>query len=149
MTNKEEGWPRQAISRRMLLLGGAGVIFVGIIILVAVVLSSRLSAASVRSESYKSISGTAGLVATIDYKCAGECKQKYDFDVRIFRDTGPEVAVVRPDAKGVVNIALPEGEYVMLINKKIGPNNTFPQEHISLKNGKQLELTLQYKGMTS
>ncbi|HJP81028.1 MAG TPA: hypothetical protein VJ841_01370 [Candidatus Saccharimonadales bacterium] len=149
MTNKEEGWPRQAISRRILLLGGMSIIVLGMVLLVVVVLSSRLGATSVRSESYKSISGTAGLIATIDYKCDGECKQKYDFDVRIFRDAGPEVAVVRPDNKGIVNVALPEGEYVMLINKKIDSGNTFPQEHISLKNGKQLELKLQYKGMAS
>lgn len=98
-----------------------------------------------RSESYKDISGSAGLNATITYDCQEHCEQKYNFNVYIFNKDGQQVNVVWPDSEGRVQLALPEGDYVMLIGKRVSQDSdVFPQEPLVLKNGKELELKLNY-----
>jgi len=97
-----------------------------------------------RSETYRDVQGAAGLDATISYDCGQKCD--YDFNVYIFDKSGWQVSVVRPDGEGKVRLALPEGEYVMLIGERLAGGDLFPQEPLSLKNGKTLELDLQYKG---
>ena len=144
MTNEQGGRLNKATTQRVLLMSGIGIVTFTALIILVVMVVSWLNTAPGRSESYKTVSGAAGLVATIDYQCKGACKQKYNFNVYIFRDTGQQVAVVRPDDKGTINAALPEGEYIMLITQRFGSGKTFPEEHLSLKNGKQLELKLHY-----
>lgn len=118
-----------------------GLVIVAVIILLVSVVSKENSS---RTESYKNVSGAAGLMASIEYDCKG-CKQKYNFNVYIFGSDGQQISVVRPDQNGKVNLAMQEGEYVMLIGKQLGKDKLFPQEKISLKNGKSLELKLKYK----
>jgi len=97
-----------------------------------------------RNESYKNTTGGAGLEATIKYDCPKQpCN--YDFNVYIYKSDGAQVNVVRPDKDGVVHLAMAEGEYTMLVGKLFGDNKTFPQEPLTLKNGKTLELKLEYK----
>lgn len=112
-----------------------------VIILLVNVLSSNGSS---RSESYKKASGAAGLEATISYDCK-KCQKNFNFNIYIFDKNGQQVSVVRPDQRGKVNMAMQEGEYVMLIGKQFGKDKQFPQEKVSLKNGKSLELKLKYK----
>lgn len=114
-------------------------------VILLVLLSNLTSGRSQRSESYKRISGGAGLNATISYDCKKSCEQKFSFNVYILTENGQQVSVVRPDNEGRVRLALPEGNYVMLIGKQLGNNKLFPQEPILLKNGQELELKLQYK----
>lgn len=102
-----------------------------------------------RSDVYKDISGAAGLQASITYdvqcdKKPCDKKPAFDFNVYIFTENGQQVNVVRPDKDGKVNLALPEGDYVMLIGKQFGKHRQFPQEPLHLKNGKLLELKLHY-----
>lgn len=97
-----------------------------------------------RSEKYEDISGAAGLNATVTYDCQEQCDQKYNFNVYILADYGRQVSVVQPNDEGQVRLALPEGDYVMLIGKMFGKSDTFPQEPIALKNGKELKIELQY-----
>lgn len=100
----------------------------------------------VRSKAYKKISGAAGLHATMQYDCKSDCQHKFDFNVYIMNAQGQQASVVRPDKDGVIEAALPEGEYTLLIGKRLNKDKTFPQVPIELKNGQQLELTLQYGG---
>lgn len=125
-----------------------GAAIVVLILLAALVFSG--GKASTRTESYKKTSGAAGLQATITYDrhCDQKpCDQKptFGFNVYIYDGNGQQVSVVRPDKDGKVNLALPEGEYVMLIGKQLGQDKLFPQELLSLKNGQTLVLKLQYK----
>lgn len=122
----------------------AGLIIVLFVILIIIAAAS--GGKSSRSESYKDVSGAAGLNATINYYCKTSCDQKFNFNVYILREDGQQVSVVRPDNEGRVRLALPEDNYVMLIGKQMGKDKLFPQEKIALKNGKELELKLQYKG---
>lgn len=119
------------------------VITLAIFIIAALVLLVTLTGGRVRSESYKDISGAAGLNTTIAYDCKKSCEQKFNFNVYILTESGQQVSVVRPDNEGRVRLALPEDNYVMLIGRQFG--KTFPQEPIALKNGKELEIKLQYK----
>lgn len=119
------------------------IIFLAILLIVIFALVPRGQTA--RSESYKDATGAAGLHATIDYDCGDVCDQKFDFNVYIYKSDGQQSNVVRPDKDGNVNLALTEGNYVMLIGKQFGQNTVFPQEPLTLKNGKTLELKLEYK----
>lgn len=127
--------------RRILIIFG--------LILVAVLLFfiflSLTSDQRQRSESYKDISGAAGLNATIKYDCQENCEQKYSFNVYIFNKDGQQINVVWPNSEGRVQLALPEGDYVMLLGKRLSQDSeVFPQEPLALKNGKELELELNY-----
>jgi hypothetical protein len=119
---------------------------VSIVIIVAAVLALS-GGKSTRAESYKEASGgAAGLQATVAYDCernSCDTDTKFDFNVYIFKEDGQQVSVVRPNKDGKVNIALPEGNYIMLLGKRFG--GVFPQESVSLKNGQELELKLHYK----
>jgi hypothetical protein len=135
-------------STKNLLLTAGVVIAAALIILIAIFAASPHKDSS-RSESYKKSTGTAaGLTATIAYDCH-KCKPTFDFNVYVFTENGQQAAIVRPNDKGQINAALPEGEYVLLISKQFGKDKVFPEEHISLKNGKQLELKLQYGRVAS
>lgn len=127
---------------RKLLLGIGTVTLVAFVLLVVLVVG-KLDAAPHRSEAYKDASGAAGLEASIDYKC-DSCNQKFDFYVYMLKKDGQQAGVVRPDKEGKVRMALPEGDYVMLIGKQFGKDKVFPQEAVALKNGKKLELKLHY-----
>lgn len=94
-----------------------------------------------RTESYKEVTGVAGLNATIEYDCKDSC---YDFNVYIFDADGRQISVVQPNQDGQVRLALPEGDYVMLIGKMLGDAELFPQESLVLKNGQELDLKLSY-----
>jgi len=119
-------------------------VFIVVIIVAVLVFNGGKSS---RTESYKEASGgAAGLYATIAYDCernSCDTGEKFSFNVYIFKEDGQQVGVVRPDKDGKVNMALPEGKYVMLLGKQFG--GVFPQESISLKNGKELELKLRYE----
>jgi len=121
-------------------------IIVVLVIILFVVLVSKTAQSSSRSESYKKVTGAAGLNASIDYDCQKSCGQKYNFNVYIFEAGGQQVSVARPDKDGHVRLATAAGNYVMLIGKPIGKDGVFPQEKLTLKNGQQLDLTLHYKG---
>lgn len=97
-----------------------------------------------RSETYKDVSGAAGLNAVIAYDCKEDCDQKYSFNVYIFTEDGRQVSTVQPNSDGEVKLALAEGQYVMLVGKQFGNDKVFPQESLALKNGKMLELKLRY-----
>lgn len=94
-----------------------------------------------RTESYSEVTGSAGLNAKIEYDCKDNC---YSFNVYIFNEDGQQVSVVQPDQEGHVRLAMSEGDYVMLIGKKMGDSDVFPQEALALKNGQELELNLRY-----
>jgi len=98
-----------------------------------------------RSESYKKVSGAAGLQATISYDCNKQPCDNFDFNVYIFNENGQQTSVVRPDKDGKVNAALSEGKYIMLVGRRFGKDNLFPEEPLVLKNGQELELKLHYK----
>lgn len=119
------------------------IIFLAILLIVIFTLVPQSQTA--RSESYKDATGGAGVSAVIDYDCGNACDQKFDFNVYIYKSDGQQSNVVRPDKEGRVNLALAEGNYVMLIGKQFGQNIVFPQEPLALKNGKTLELKLEYK----
>jgi hypothetical protein len=132
--------------KRILLAGGLIVVLILLIILVIVPSAAKSS----RSETYKKVSGSAGLQAVIAYdvRCDKKpCDKKlaFNFNVYIFTENGQQTNVVRPDKDGKVNLALPEGDYVMLIGKQFGRDKQFPQEPLHLKNGELLELKLHYK----
>lgn len=116
-----------------------------VIIILTLLIGAIFKDDSSRSESYKNATGAAGLAATIEYDCRTSCKQKYGFNVYIFDKNGQQISVVRPNQHGKVNIAMQEGDYVLLIGKQLGKDKLFPQEKVSLKNGKSLELKLKYK----
>jgi hypothetical protein len=116
-----------------------------VIVLIIFAFMQSLQESGSRSESYKEVTGSAGFSAAIDYECKQSCDRKYDFNVFIFKDNGQQIGVVRPDKDGKVNMALAEGNYVMVIGKQFGNKMIFPQEPLSLKNGKSLELKLHYK----
>lgn len=132
----------QSLGKSTILKLVAGLAVIIILILLISVVSKDGSS---RSESYKSASGAAGLSASIEYDCRTSCKQKYNFNVYIFDKNGQQISVVRPDQHGKVNMAMQEGDYVLLIGKQLGKDKLFPQEKVSLKNGKSLELKLKYK----
>lgn len=113
------------------------------IIIIWIAMPGKHSAS--RTESYKKVSGDAGLVAHINYDCKSSCKDKYGFNVYVFNSDGQQVSVVRPDKDGVVRLATASGSYVLLIGKSIGVNGLFPQEKVELKNGQELDLKLHYK----
>lgn len=127
---------------------GQLLLLLGVILIIALLLFwivMLVNGKSVRAETYKDASDAAGLEATIDYDCKTSCDQKFNFSVYIFNSDGGQVGVVRPDNEGKVQTALPEGNYSMLIGKQLGKEKLFPQELLALKNGKTLELKLQYK----
>lgn len=127
--------------KKLLLFLGA---LVAIVVVVMIPVSLFNGGKPTRTESYKEVSGAAGLNAAISYDC-GKQPCSYDFNVYILREDGQQVNVVRPDKDGNVNLALAEGNYVMLIGKLFGNDKIFPQEPVSLKNGKALDLKLDYK----
>jgi len=123
---------------------------VGVAVAIIVVLlfaTSGRSDSGVRSKAYKKVSGAAGLHVAIQYDCGSDCQHKFDFNVYIMNNEGQQASVVRPDKDGVVQAALPEGEYILLIGKRLSKDKTFPQIPVVLKSGQQLELKLQYGGV--
>jgi hypothetical protein len=98
-----------------------------------------------RTDSYKKVNGVAGLDAHIEYDCTKNCGQKYGFNVYLFNADGQQVSVVRPDKNGHVRLAMPAGDYMMLVGKQFGNDKLFPQEKLLLKNGQELSVKLQYK----
>lgn len=127
---------------------GQWMLLFGVILVIALLLFwivVLVNSKAARAETYKDGSGAAGLEATINYDCKTSCEHKFDFNVYIFSSDGGQVGVVRPDKEGKVHTALPEGDYSMLVGKKLGKDKLFPQEPLALKNGKTLELKLQYK----
>ena len=133
-------------SKRFLLVGAV----TGVILIILVLFLLAKPGTSHRTESYKKGTGAAGLQANISYKVRCDkqpCDKKptYDFNVYLFADSGQQIAVIQPDKNGNVNAALAEGNYVLLIGKRFGKDKVFPQEFIMLKNGKKLELKLQYE----
>lgn len=111
-----------------------------LIVFIIILLSTGVSG---RTAVYKDVSGAAGLDAAISYDCSENCD--YNFNVYIFTEDGQQVNVVRPNNEGHVQLALAEGKYVMLVGKQFGGEKVFPQEPLELKNGKVLELKLQYR----
>lgn len=128
--------------RKKLLIGiGLGILLLVIIILAVSSMGGRSAG---RSESYKDTAGGAGLEASIKYDCPKQpCD--YNFNVYVYKEDGQQVNVVRPDKDGKVHLAMAEGNYVMLVGRLFGSSKTFPQEPLALKNGKTLELKLEYK----
>jgi|GEM_PF-1516615 len=116
-----------------------------IVIVFLVIFFAPSGIKSSRSESYKKVSGAAGLQATISYDCNKQPCNNFDFNVYIFNQAGQQVSVVRPDKDGKVNAALVEGKYVMVIGKQFGKVGVFPEEPLLLKNGQELEMKLHYK----
>lgn len=123
--------------KKPLLIGVAAIVVVTVIIFALFTGGKK----STRTESYKDVSGAAGLQATITH----DGKPATDFTVYIFKDDGQQVAVVRPDKDGKVHLALPESNYIMMIGKRFGKSQVFPEEPLALKNGKMLELKLHYE----
>ena len=121
------------------------IIAVAVVVFLVVIFMSSAGAKTTRSESYKKVSGAAGLQATISYDCSKQPCNNFDFNVYIFNHAGQQVSVVRPDKDGRVNAALAEGKYIMLIGKEFGKDGLLPQEPLELKNGQELELKLHYK----
>lgn len=120
------------------------VILIVVCSLIIVAFVQSLQRGSSRNESYKDTTGGAGLEAAIKYDCPKQpCD--YDFNVYLYKSDGVQVNVVRPDKDGVVHLAMAEGDYTMLIGRLFSNNKTFPQEPLALKNGKTLELKLEYK----
>lgn len=121
-------------------------LFVALIMLVILIVFGIIlfASQSQRSAIYRDSSGAAGLHATIDYTCLESCENKYGFNVYILTTDGRQVSVVRPNSEGEVNLALAEGDYVMLIGKQFGNDDVFPQERLELKKGKTLELDVKY-----
>lgn len=138
---KNPGWLSDIPKKRLIRV----TVIVVAIFIVVLALWAFVGGQPQRSESYKEISGAAGLNATITYDCNKPCEQKFNFNVYVLAKDGNQVSVVRPDNDGHVRLALPEGNYVMLIGKQFGKGKLFPQEPIALKNGKELELKLHYK----
>jgi len=132
-----------SISPRMCL--GLCIATVVLVILLVVFFVMPAGKKSSRSESYKKVSGAAGLRATITYDCAKKPCHDFNFNVYILNDAGQQVNVIQPDKDGNVNAALPEGTYVMLVGKRFGKDNLFPEEPLVLKNGQELGLKLHYK----
>lgn len=145
MRSKKERPHRLAATKekKVRLLAGVLLVLV-IIIFIITTIAQSVSNGFSRSESYKNVSGAAGLSAAIDYTCNEQCDQKYNFNVYIFKESGQQVAIIHPDINGQINAALPEGDYVLFVGKQFGKDKMFPQEHVSLKNGKQLDLKLDY-----
>lgn len=133
------GWLAKIVRKRTTL----AIVITMALFIVVLVLVVLLTGGRSRGESYKDIPGAAGLNAAIAYDCKKSCEQKFNFNVYILTENGQQVSVVRPDNEGRVRLALPEGNYVMLIARQF--DKTFPQEPIALKNGKELEIKLQYK----
>lgn len=135
-------WLNQLFKNRKQL----GVVAIGAAFLVVLLIAISLTLGNrpARSESYADVSGAAGLSATIAYSCPNDCDNKYNFNVYILTPDGRQVSTVQPNADGEVKMAMPEGDYVMLIGKLFDNYDTFPQEPLELKNGKTLELKLQY-----
>ena len=136
-------------SRQLLLQGKALtitliVVALCILILCWIFLPSNDTAVS-RTDSYKKVSGVAGLNAHIEYDCKKSCNQKYGFNIYLFNADGQQVSVVRPDKDGHVRLAMPAGNYVMLVGKQFGHDGLFPQEKLLLKDGQELTIKLQYK----
>lgn len=121
------------------------IVGIAVIVLLVLLISMLSKNDTSRTESYKKATGAAGLSASIEYDCRTSCNQKYNFNVYIFDKNGQQVSVVRPDQRGKVNMAMQEGDYVLLIGKQLAKDKLFPQEKVSLKNGKSLELKLKYK----
>jgi uncharacterized membrane protein YvbJ len=119
-----------------------------VIIIFLIVFFVFSGAKSTRNESYKKVSGAAGLQATISYDCNKQPCNNFDFNVYIFNEGGQQVNVVRPDKDGKVSAALAEGKYIMLIGKQFGKDKLFPEEVLVLKNGQELEMKLHYKEET-
>jgi len=136
-------WLRRSFNSKKQL--GVVVIGAAFLVMLLTAISLTLGSRVARSESYVDVSGAAGLNATISYDCSNACDQKFDFNVYIYKSDGQQSNVVRPDKDGRVNLALAEGNYVMLIGKQFGQSAIFPQEPLTLKNGKTLELKLEYK----
>lgn len=120
------------------------IVFIGIVILFGFLMDSRSTSKS-RTEVYKDVHGSAGLEATIAYSCVKQPCNNFDFNVYIFSSDGQQTSVIRPDKNGKVSAALPEGNYSLLVGKQFGKGGLFPQEPLVLKNGKLLELKLQYR----
>jgi len=134
------GWLWQCVQTHRLLTS-----LTVILIILAIIWAATSSGGGVtRSESYKKVSGVAGLAATISYDCTKSCKNKYDFNVYIFNEDGQLLNTVRPDQKGVVELAMSGGNYEMLVGKQLGKDKLFPQEKLVLKDGQQLNLKLHY-----
>lgn len=135
------GWLRQCVqSHKTLTI----VTLVLVVVVIIWALASSGGSSTTRTESYKKVSGVAGLAATIDYDCAKPCKDKYDFNVYIFNKDGQLLNAVRPTQNGSVNMAMPGGDYVMMVGKQLGKDKLFPQEKLILKDGQQLNLKLHY-----
>lgn len=120
------------------------VLMVAIIALLIFSLTLALGGKSQRSEAYADASGAAGLNAVVEYDCAGACENKYNFNVYILTPDGRQVSTIQPNSHGEIKLAMTEGRYIMIIGKLFDNHDTFPQELLELKNGKTLELKLQY-----
>lgn len=149
--DKSSGWIRHSVHRLVVATKkpGAGLALVAIIgiafILIIIAFTQLQQTDSSRSESYKNTTGgAAGLEATIKYDC-GKQSCDYNFNIYVYKDDGQQVNVVRPDKNGKVNLAMAEGKYVMLLGRLFGKSDVFPQEPLTLENGKTLELKLEYK----
>lgn len=116
-----------------------------IVVILLTTIFVLMDAKSTRSETYKKVSGAAGLQATISYDCKKQPCNNFDFNVYIFNENGQQVNVVRPDKDGKISAALSEGNYVMLVGKQFGKDRLFPEEPLVLKNGQELDLKLHYK----
>ena len=120
-------------------------IAVGMLVLLLIFAIILLSQKAVgRTEAYKDTSGVAGLSVALDYDCREGCDRKYDFNVYFLNEDGRQVSVVRPDVEGMINLALAEGTYIMLVGKLFGDDEVFAQERLELRNGKTLEIKLDY-----
>jgi hypothetical protein len=121
-------------------------IAVAVVILIVAIAISVSIRQSTRVESYTKADGAAaGLHATIDYDTNTGKSPSFDFNVYMFNDTGQQISAIRPDKEGRVNMALPEGNYNMIVGKQFGNDKLFPQEPLALKDGQALELKLHYK----
>ncbi|MDX2776494.1 hypothetical protein PV379_03960 [Streptomyces caniscabiei] len=141
--------PNEPILRRIIrdkkkLAVGIGLVLLLVIIVMLLAFGIKGQTGTINHQAYKDTSGGAGLEASIKYGCPKQpCD--YNFNVYVYRDDGQQVNVVRPDKDGKVHLAMAEGNYVMLIGKLFGDSKTFPQEPLTLKNGKTLELKLEYR----
>lgn len=127
------------------------IVAAAVTVIVMILIAFSVFREPTRASTYKQVSGSgAGLQASITYGAScnqNSChtKPSFDFNVYILKEDGQQASVVRPDKDGSVNLALPGGDYVMIIGKQFGKDKIFPQELLKLKNGQQLELKLHYE----
>lgn len=137
---------------RILITAVAIVLLLALVVIMIFSLVRNMNSASYRDSD---IADEAAFELQLNYQrdCEGrdDCnpsEPNYDFLVFVFNDEGRQVRIVRGDESGQYKASLPEGEYTLLTSKTFKNMQGLPQETVELKNGKVLELQVNY-GMES